>query len=422
MNGSLSAYRAIDLTDERGLLAGQMLAKLGMDVIQVEPPAGSSARAMAPFDGQGNSFYWSAYAAGKRGITLDVEQGRGKELLLDLVARADFVLDSADPGRLDALGIGPKQLMERNPALIHVSITPFGSTGPKRDYADAELVLWAASGPLYANRDASGLPLRISVPQAYLHGAADAAAGVLIAHFARLKTGRGQHVDVSVQQSVTQATLASHLAAAIGHENFTVLAGGPKAKPGPRTLDLSGSGARTRKSKWRVADGLIEMHLSMGPATGGSTNNLFAWMKEEDALAEELQDWDWKTVPDRILAEEISEDDLEFARTCVGQFVQSRTKADLMGEAVRRKIMLAPISSISDLLESPQLRARGFFARVDEGGQERVIPGAFAAPARGLFAQMLGAPTRGQHNDEVYGDLLGIEDVERASLRHKGVI
>lgn len=421
MSGWLQPYRVIDLTDERGLLAGQMFARLGADVIQVEPPGGSSARGVAPFDEAGRSCCWSAFAAGKRGITLDLERPEGRRLLLELVARADFLFESSPVGRMAALGLSHEALAARNPALIHVSVTPFGSDGPKAGYADADLVTWASGGPLHPNRDASGPPLRISVPQACLHAAADAAGGALIAHFARLRTGLGQHVEVSVQQSVTQATLGSHLAAAVGHADFTILAG-VQARPGPKSLDLSGSGARTRRSKWPVRDGLVEMHLGMGPASGPKSNNLFAWMKAEGALPVELHDWDWRTLPQRILADEINEDHLEFARDAVRAFVARFTKAELMAEAVEREIMLAPVNEIGDLLASPHLEARGFFVEVDEAGRKVTLPGAFAVGPEGMFAEPRGAPALGEHNDAVYGGLLGIDEAQRARLRSEGVL
>lgn len=421
MSGWLDGLRALDLTDERGLLAGQMLAKLGMDVIQVEPPEGSSARRTAPLDEAGRSFYWSAYAAGKRGITLDIETPEGRDLLLRLAETADFLFESARPGRMAALGLSDEALRARNPKLICVSITPFGSEGPKRDWADAELVLWAAGGPLHQNRDLEGPPLRISVPQAYLHGAADAAAGALVAHFARLQTGRGQHVDVSVQQSVTQATLASHLSDAVGHPDFSFMPR-PRPKDGAAGVDLSGSGARTRRSKWVVRDGLVEMHLGMGPAAGDKANNLFAWMTEEGALPAGLEGWDWVDLPRRIKAGEVGHDAVEAARSAVADFLAHYTKAELQVEALERKILLAPVNDIGDLLASEQLKARGFFVTVDEGSEARTLPGPFAFGPPGMFAQPAPAPLVGQHNDAVFAELLGLDATARADLRERGVI
>ena len=260
--GFLAPYRVLDLTDERGLLAGHLLAQLGAKVIQVEPPGGSSAREMDPLDdrpaGQ-NSLFWDAYAAGKRGIVLALDQAEGRDQLLRLVARTDILIESARPGEMRALGLDYETLRAVNPRLIHVSITAFGSTGPKANYADADLVIWASSGGLEPHRTPDGLPLRISVPQAFHQASLDAAAGALVALLARGEDGPGQHVDVSAQESCTLCTLSSHVAAAVGHTDFQPR-GGVQSK---KLLDLSGSGARTRKTKWEVLDGLVEMHTGM---------------------------------------------------------------------------------------------------------------------------------------------------------------
>src|SRR5262249_21592947 len=150
-------YRVLDLSDQRGLLAGCMLGKLGADVIQVEPPGGSAARHVGPFapdapEGE-SSLYWSAYSSFKRGITCDITSEAGHELLLRLVEKADFLMESADPGVMQDLGLDFATLHRVNPRLIHVSMTPFGAQGPKARYADSELIVWAAAGPLHPNRD-----------------------------------------------------------------------------------------------------------------------------------------------------------------------------------------------------------------------------------------------------------------------------
>lgn len=423
--GFLSPYRVLDLTDHRGLLAGRMLAQLGADVLQVEPPAGSPARGLAPLDagapaGQ-QSLYWAAYAAGKRGITCDLDSPRGQELFLRLAAKADFLIESERPGAMAARGLDHERLLAANPALIHVSITPFGSSGPKAQWADSELVLWAAGGPLLQAQDGDRPPLRISVPQAYLHAAGDAAGGALVAHFARLRSGRGQHVDISVQQSVAQATLSSILAAAVGHENFTL-------RPEPRsrtrkTLDLSGSGARTRRSKWPVRDGLVEMHLAMGPAAGRFTNNLFAWIHDEGGCDAALAAWDWVTLPARIEADEITEEDLERVRDLVGAFLAPRSKAELAEIAMRRKLLLAPVATTEDLAGSPHHAERGFFQTVeDAAGREMRLPGNFAMGVPRAFVPLTPAPLPGQHDEEVWCGLVGLSPAELAALRNEGVI
>ena len=423
--GFLAPYRVLDLTDHRGLLAGRMLAQLGADVIQIEPPSGSPARAVGPFDDSvqepHRSLYWAAYAACKRGVTCDLDSEAGQALLRRLVEKADFVIESETPGVMAARGLDQASLRALNHALIHVSITPFGSEGPKATWADSDLILWASGGPLLQARDGDRPPLRISVPQAYLHAAADGAGGALGAHFARVRTGVGQHVDVSVQQSVAQATLSSILAAPIGHENFT-LSVEPKSKT-RKTLDLSGSGARTRRSKWQVRDGLVEMHLALGPAAGRFTNNFVAWMHEEGACDEEVAAWDWVTLPARIENDEITEEDLERVRGMVARFLASKTKAEVAEVAMRRKLLLAPVATTEDLANSAHHGSRGFFHTVhDAAGRSLRLPGHFAMGVPHGFVAMTPAPLPGQHDDEVYGGLLGMAADEIAALRSTGVI
>ncbi len=398
MTGWLAPYRAIDLTDERGLLAGQMLAKLGADVIQVEPPGGSSARRVAPLDDRGRSFYWSAFAAGKRSVTLDLETPAGRERLEWLLADADFLIESADPSRMAALGLDPDSVKARHPRLVHVSLTPFGWHGPKRDWAASELTLWAAGGPLFPHRDSEGPPLRISAPQAWLHGAADAAAGALIAHFARLATGRGQHVDISVQQSVTPATLSNITAAAVGHPNYNIFPPQPKRPAGPDGTP------QPRGPKWRVKDGLVELMIGGGPG-GPRSNSLFAWMKAEGALPDRFADWDWTAIPMRPTPDDPIMVEFEAAREAVAAFLAPRAKADLLREAIARKLLLAPVNTMADLLASAHLKARDYFVTVDEGGVTRTLPGRFAAGPDGMFAAPRGAPWVGEHNDEVFARL-----------------
>src|SRR5262245_43491571 len=119
MAGFLSPYRVLDLTDHRGLLAGRMLGQLGADVVQVEPLSGSPARRVGPFTDDpapDNSLYWSAYASAKRGLALDLDKPEGRDLLLRLAARADFLIESETPGVMAARGIGHAELIAANPA------------------------------------------------------------------------------------------------------------------------------------------------------------------------------------------------------------------------------------------------------------------------------------------------------------------
>ena len=185
----LSDFRVLDLSDERGMLAGLILADLGADVIAVEPPGGSSARRLGPFfqdsgDGEDSLFWWS-YGRNKRGIVLDLDDPSGPDELLALAASADVVIESFEPGFLDARGIGYAGLSAINPGISLVSITPFGQSGPKALWASNALTGLAASCVLDLTGDEDRAPLQVPGAQAYLHAGAEAAVGALIALRAR---------------------------------------------------------------------------------------------------------------------------------------------------------------------------------------------------------------------------------------------
>lgn len=411
-SGFLSPYRVVDLTADRALLAGQMLAQLGAEVIQVEPPASH--------DASSASFVRTAYAAGKRSVTCDIDHPGGRALLRRLLETADILIESEAPDSRARRGLDAGTLREALPHLIHVSIAPFGTFGPKASYAATDLTIWAAGGPLLPTRRDERAPLRISAPQSLLHAAADAANGAVIALFARRVTGRGQHVDVSAQQSVALATLSSVLAAVIGHENYSIR---PQARnSGPKNLDLSGSGARTGRTKWEARDGIVELHLAMGPATGRFTNHLFAWMREENACDERTASWDWVTLPGRIESNEIHDDEVEHARALVANFLKSKGKAELIENAIRRKLLLAPVLNVADLVESQHLAARGFFRTVrDHVGRSQLLPGPFASINGPAFAPTRAAPAPGEDNGTIYARL-GLTTSDLAGLEAEGVI
>ncbi|WP_158970078.1 CaiB/BaiF CoA-transferase family protein [Chachezhania sediminis] len=391
MAGALEGLRVLDLTDWRGVMTGRMLAIMGADVLQVEPAEGSDARAMPPFDDAGGSLFWAAYGAGRRSLVLD-RQTEGDRVMA-LAAVADVVLESGVPGR--ATFLDTDALLAVNPGVIHSIVTPYGLTGPKAGYADSDLTLWAAGGPLKPTESQAGIPTRLSLPQAYHHAAADALCGVMVALEARRLGGRGQQVVTSAQASATQCTLSLSMAAVIGHPNYVFRAEVKSKKK--KELDLSGSGARTQRSKWPVKDGLVEMHLALGPAAGRFTNNLFALMHARGACSDKFAEWDWITLPPKIENDEISEEEMEQARTEVAAFLAGMTKRETVQMALDHRLMLAPIMTAADLADSPHAAARDFFATA---GMLK-LPGKLALGFDEGFAPLTPAPGIGDGGAEV---------------------
>ena len=202
----LQGYRALDLTGLSGQLCGRVLAELGMEVIKLEPPGGDPVRNLPPFiqseGGRRLSTTFAHLNAGKASTVLDLEKQSDRAAFLEFVESADVVLESFQPGELESKGLGYKDLSAINPGIVMGSITAFGQTGPKRNLAYNDLVALAQSGFLYIAGDPSMPPVRPPETQAYYFASLFAAAGVLAALYRRERTGQGDHVDASMQETL----------------------------------------------------------------------------------------------------------------------------------------------------------------------------------------------------------------------------
>ncbi len=410
----LSPYRVLDLTDERGLLCGKILGDLGADVVQVEPPGGSRARQVGPFYGDdpspGKSLYWWSYSANKRGITLNIENSDGSVLLERLVSKADFVIESFDPGYLESIGLSYHRLSDINPRLVMVSITAFGQDGPYADFPASDITGMALGGFMHLTGDPDRAPLRPSVPHFYLHGSAAAAAGAMLAHTHRALTGEGQYVDVSCQQAVAR-TLAH----------------------APQIWDIEGailqrmgvyrqtSGDNRVRINWPCADGYVN-YMLQGGGVAPSTRSLFQWMEEDGFDVKDLQAFEWETMGYGRITPEV----MDAVVGPMAEFFLRHTREELTRESVSRRILLFPVATPSDLRQHPQLEARGYFTSMEhpELGTAVDYPGAFIKSGDGSSVAPLRrrAPLTGEHNLEVYGDELGLSLADIDSLRRVGAI
>ena len=185
----LGDYRVIELADERGQLAGSVLASLGAEVITVEPPGGSHSRTLGPFADDVVSpdtslWHWS-YNRGKKSVVLDLDTADDRDKLLALIDGADIVIEAYGPGVLDTLGLSYEVMSERNPALIHLSISAFGDEGPKALWEATDLTIMASGGQMSLAGDLDRAPVRIPLDQAYLHVSSEAVGAALIALYER---------------------------------------------------------------------------------------------------------------------------------------------------------------------------------------------------------------------------------------------
>ena len=407
-NALLGPYRVLDLADERGLMCGQILGDLGADVIAIEPPSGNPARRIGPFARGANedpeaSLTWASYARNKRSAVVDITTSDGRAQLKELVRGADFLIESSDPGYMNSLGLDYEALAAINPALVYVSITPFGQTGPKANYATTDMIVAAAAGPISVTGDDDRAPVRIGVPQAFLHAGAEAAGAALIAHYERANSGRGQHIDVSAQTALAQATQSFILAAAVGEQSLARVTGG-----------VAISGIKL-PLVWPVQDGHVSITFFFGTAIGPFSARLMEWIYEEGGCTKEQRDKDWDGYAVLLLSGKEPLEEFDRVLEAIGQFVKDRTKADLLREAMERRLLIVPVSTLTDLRDSPQFESRNYWRDIDTPslGQSVRTPGPFAKFSETQLEHRYGAPRIGQHTDEVLGEVTRSEDHTR---------
>lgn len=391
----LSAYRILDLSDEQGLLCGQILADLGADVIQVEPPGGSTARRQGPFAGDirdpERSLFWWAYTRNKRSLVLDLEAPGGRDELRALARTADFLIESGAPGDLARRGLGYEDLAAQNPGLVYVSITPFGQDGPKADRPATDLTLWAAAGPLILTGDEDRAPVRITgVPQAFLHASMDGALAALVALFERLRSGRGQHVDISAQQSCTAATQCGILASAIGDAPFQRIAGG--TRNGPLRLQLV----------FPASDGHVAITHVFGSAIGPATRRLMEYVYDNGFCDAATRDKDWDAYGGLLLSGREPFEEFERVKGVIASCTASRTKAELFKAGLDRGLLIAPVCTLREVVESQQLAVREYFQKLDsDEGRSVVYPGPFAKLGAAPIRYRRRPPRIAEHRDEL---------------------
>ena len=402
----LTGRRVLDLADEQAVLCGRILADMGADVIKVEPPGGDSNRRIGPFwhdqPHPERSLWWFAYAAGKRSVTLDLESRDGRAIFTRLAQSADFVIESFPPGYLDGLGLGYADLERINSRVVLVSVSPFGQRGPHASYQGSDLVGLAMGGLMYTQGDADRSPLAFTAPQAALHGGAEAVAGAMFAHVHRERTGRGQHVDVSVQEAVTWTLMNTTSYWDLNRVNIG-RDGAVKNRP-------SGTTARLH---WPCKDGYV---------TFGGTNEwagMSRWMRDE-GIDDKILDRDWESM-DRF---SFSQEDVDALEELAQSFLAARTAQELYDGAVKWRFMLYPIFTTADLSQYRQLQERDFFVEVehDEIGERLTYPGPFLRTSEASPRIRGRAPLIGEHNRQVYQGELGLTLDEMRVLKANGVI
>jgi crotonobetainyl-CoA:carnitine CoA-transferase CaiB-like acyl-CoA transferase len=398
----LEGIAVIDITRVvAGPYCAQMLADLGAMVIKVEHPSDPDyVRSFPPrlHDAQGHdagSGYFAQYNRHKRGVTLDLKHPQGKQLLRELAAKADVLIENFRPGTMDKLGVGWPVLKTLNPRLIYTCISGYGHEGPHSLRPAYDSTAQAAGGLWSMNGEHGHPPLRVGSILGDLAASFYATIGTLAALRDLERSGLGQRVDISQQDSVVTLTESAIV-------NYTV--DGKVAEP----LGNDHSFARPY-GQYACKDG----HVFFGSYTDKLWRESCVIFGEPELGDDPEIDTMAKRFDEATYQRRV--------RPIIERWFADRTKAELEAMAGDR-IALTPIKRIDEVVTDPHLRARQMFVQVPFGQVDVEV---FGSPMKlsGTPPRTAGAvPQLGQHNREVYVDWLGIAPERFDTLRSAGVI
>ena len=419
-DSALGDLRVIDLTSEHGAYCGKLLAELGADVVKVEPLDGDPARQIAPFlgdePGSENSLFFLFMNTGKRSIALDASAPAGKDILHGLIDTADLLVEDLDGEHVRALGLEYETLSGRNAGIVVTSITPFGRTGPYRDFVASDLTIMGMAGALYNYGMPHKPPNRLPGHQATILAGIHGAIGALTALYVRDLTSKGQHVDVSMQDAISTVSLTEVLA-------FD-RAGRVTKRSGMRRI-YPATGV------YRCADG-----YSSWVCGGVHWKALIEWMNAE-GMAEDLPQPEWRETIQEMTTnrggralvgvdEETRKQIIARYRhveDVFSRFVESRTKAQILGGSMRYRIPVLPVLTAKEIADHEGLAARNFWVELPTGPNGKSIR--YPGPPFRLTVTppslSRAAPRLGEHTREILSEL-GLTRERAVELREQGVI
>jgi formyl-CoA transferase len=394
--GPLAGVRAVELTTTwAGPLCGCVLADFGAEVVKVEHPEGEVARRVPPFLPGSDppiSFMHATLNRNKQSLTLDLRAEGAREVFLALVARADVVIENFRPGTVDRWGVGYEAARRVRPDVVYVSISGWGQWGPEHERPGYDPLAQASSGFLSLNGSPDGEPVKSPTFLADDLAGLHAALAALAALRHRDATGEGQHVDVSLLDSLLFQSTGYPTLAALG-------------------VDLPRMGNEFRigapANAYRAQDGWVMLGVLLDTHW-----RELARLLERPELADHP---DWATVPAR-LAHRAEVNGL------VSDWVAERTVDDVVTAAVAARLPVAPVRTYAESAADPHVLARDMLQPViQEDGSEAPIVGPAAKLARTPVAVRSGAPALGAHTDAILEDL-GYDADARGRLREAGAI
>jgi benzylsuccinate CoA-transferase BbsE subunit len=404
----------LELADEKGQFCGKLLGDLGADVVKIEPPGGEPNRQIGPFlddlphPERSLSFWY--YNTSKRGITLNLATEDGCLLFRRLAATADIILETFRPGFMSSRGLGYESLAQQNSRLILCSLTPFGQTGPWRDYLSGDLLHMAAGGEMassgYDEADVpNGPPVAPGGGNAWHMGCHYACMAIMAALVDRTLSGYGQYIDASIHEAcalTTESAIANYV------YRREVLR---------RQTGRHHAANSTPRTQFRAKDGKYVCALLGGRLNPRFVRNL-ADLLDTYGMAGDLRDP--KYHDPTVIAENTSHiiDDL------VANFIASLPAEEAYHAAQERGFTWGVVRAPEDLFDDPHLHDRDFWKQVEhpELGRSFTYPGEAAIFNDSPWRLSRRPPLIGEHNVEIFCDELRLSQSELTVLAESRVI
>ena len=412
--GPLTGLRVLELADEKGQFCGKLMADLGADVIKIEPPGGQNTRSVGPFlddvPHRERSLYFWHYNTSKRGITLNIEKPESRAIFQRLASTADIVLETFAPGYLPSLGLGYEALKVLNPSLIMCSLTPFGQSGPWRDYQTSDLLHLAAGGQMascgYDSEDVPDAPpIAPGGGNAWHMGSHYAYIAIMAALHYRYVSGEGQHIDVSIHEACALTTEGA-VPTYIYMDQVVQRHTGRHATPGASL----NSQVPAQNGGWVQTTG------SGGNPTPARLRGLAEWM-DGYGLADDLLD-------DKYLDLGTFQESSAHISDVIENFITQMPMEEAWRGGQEHGYPWGAVRTLDDIMGDPHLQDREFFTEVEhpELGRSFTYPGPAAIYNGSPWRISRRAPLIGEHNEEILCGELGISKERLTLLAESGAI
>jgi crotonobetainyl-CoA:carnitine CoA-transferase CaiB-like acyl-CoA transferase len=401
---ALADLKVLDLTHYiAGPYCTKLLADYGAEVIKIErPDGGDPARRYGPFPRDEphpeRSALFLHLNTNKRGITLNLKTSTGKDLFMGLVRQVDVLVENFNPRVMPSLGLAYETLEKLNPRLLMTSISNFGQSGPYRDYKAQDILIYAMGGPMHQTGVAERAPIKMAGNLMQYQGGTMAAAATLVGVYSAQLQGVGQHIDVSLFE--TQAGTVDRRSTFLTAYAY---AGEEARRQG------SGPQGMLPRGIYPCLDGYICIHV-----TSEWWPRLAQMLERPDLLT----DPKFATPAARMNVEHQGEFDAIFY-----PWLLERTKQEIMERAQAARVLATAVNTPADVLSDPHFRRREFFVEVkhpDAGSTTQ--PGAPFRMSETPWSIRRCAPRLGQHNEEIYGGMLGLSKEELMVVREQGII